>query len=175
MNPPAWELLLIGAGVAVFLIMWRWNRRSSTTATSHSDPLIPPGITIAAQEPLSDRDMYFYNLLCLAVQERYLVLAQVPLWCLVDVQGTEPKGCVRLLGQLAFKRVDFVLVHPGTRAVEAVVQLEQAATDSVKQQRRDRLVDTVLQTAGLKLVKLKVQQPYTVQDLHHLMGVEPME
>lgn len=168
--------VLIGVGVALLLIVLWWKLPSSSSVSSRrSGPLIPPGVTITSQPPLTDTDVYFFNLLCLAVQDQYLVLAQVPLWCLVDVQAAEPKERVRVLSRIALKRVDFVLVHPGTRGVEAVVQLEHPSTGASKQHERDRLVDTVLQMAGLKLVKLKVQKSYTVPDLGKLLGIEAME
>lgn len=159
---------------ALLIVLWRTLTSFSST-THKSGPLIPPSVTITPQQPLTDTDVYFYNLLCLAVQEQYIVLAQVPLWCLVDVRAAEPKERLRVLGHMALKRVDFVLVHPGTRRVEAVVQLEHPATGSVKQQQRDRLVDAVLQMAGLKRVTLQVQKSYSVPDLSKLLGIEEME
>lgn len=169
---PVTEWVVVAVGAAVLLtLLWR-KFFSSLASTRESDPVVPPGVTITAQQPMSDQDMYFFNLLCLAVQEEYLVLAQVPLWCLVDVQAAESSARARVLGQMALKRMDFVLVHPGTRAVEAVVQLDQPSTESARQERRDRVVETVLRMAQLKLVKLNVQHSYTVQELSRLLGVK---
>jgi hypothetical protein len=169
--------VMIGAGVVLLLniILWWKLTPSSSAATRKQGPLVPSGVTITAQPPLTDTDVYFYNLLCLAVQDQYLVLAQVPLWCLVDVQAVDAKARAQVFSRMALKRVDFVLVHPGTRGVEAVVQLVQTTTGSVKQQQGDRLVETVLQMARLKLFKLKVQESYTVPDLAKLLGMEAIE
>ncbi len=168
--------VIIGVTAALLLIVgWWWNRTApSSTPGRKSGPFISPTVTIVAQPPLNDMDVYFFNLLSLAVQDRYLLLAQVPLWCLVDVRAPEPKERKRVLGQIALKRVDFALVHPGTKEVEAVVQLEQPSTDALRQQ-RDRLLDTVLQMAGLKLVKLEVRKTYTVSDLSKALGIETTE
>ncbi|MFO0731689.1 MAG: hypothetical protein U0361_12000 [Nitrospiraceae bacterium] len=50
------------------------------------------------------------------------MFTQIPLWCLLDLKL--PPGTPRndLLRELALTRATFVLVHPGNRLVEKVVQ-----------------------------------------------------
>ena len=50
------------------------------------------GVSLHAQPLLTKDEAAFYNLLKLTVQDYYLVLAQVPVWCLVDVQSKDPKA-----------------------------------------------------------------------------------
>jgi hypothetical protein len=78
------------------------------------------------------------------------------------------------LGKLALKRLDFVLVHPGTRMAVKVVKLDEPLS-SPQRRDRDRLVEQVLQAAGIAFIRLKTQGAYTVPALSNLLGLDPPE
>ena len=79
-----------------------------------------------------------------------------------------------MLGKLALKRANFVLVHPGTRIVVKVVELDEPLS-SPQRRERDRLVEQVLQAAGIAVIRLKTQKSYTVPALSSLLGLDPPE
>ncbi len=135
---------------------------------------IPAGIAIKPQSVLTSTEASFYNVLRLAVQDRYLVLAQVPLWCLIDVEAPSRESFKGFLNKIALKRVDFVLIHPGTLRVAKVVELE-VPTPSPQRQTRDRLVNAVFKAAGIEVVRLKTDQSFTVPALADLLGLELAE
>ena len=135
---------------------------------------IPPGIGIKPQSVLTSTEASFYNVLRLAVQDRYLVLAQVPLWCLIDVEAPSREVFKGFLNKIALKRVDFVLIHPGTLSVAKVVELE-VPTSSPQRQMRDRLVQAVFKAAGIEVVRLKTDHSFTVPALAELLGLELTE
>ncbi|NOS79582.1 MAG: DUF2726 domain-containing protein [Nitrospira sp.] len=122
---------------------------------------------------LTEQEVLLYNLIRLAVQDHYLVFSQVPLWAFVRIEAV---GEVRAQAfrQIALKRVAFVLVHPGTRQVEQAVQVEDIALRR-GQESRQRVIESVLDAAGIKLVTLRVQKSYTVPALASLLGCEPDE
>jgi hypothetical protein len=122
---------------------------------------------------LTEQEVLLYNLIRLAVQDHYLVFSQVPLWAFVRIEAL---GEVRVQAfrQIALKRVAFALVHPGSRQVEQVVQVEDAASRG-SQGDRQRVIESVLDAAGIKLVTLRVQKAYTVPALASLLGCEPDE
>ncbi|MFO0705419.1 MAG: DUF2726 domain-containing protein [Nitrospira sp.] len=162
------ELLFIGVGIsAAFLfLLWKWP--SSHGAAHSTEPVLVPGTTVVPVPLLSEQDVFLYNLIRLAVQDRLLVFSQVPLWALVRIDAAG-EARTKLFRQLAFKRVDFVLMHPGTRQVEQVVLVDDGALRGAQGDRR-RVVESVLDAAGIKLLLLKPQKAYTVPALAALLG-----
>jgi uncharacterized protein DUF2726 len=131
--------------------------------------VLPSDATLTSAPLLSESEVLLYNVIRLAVQDHYLVLAQVPLWSFVSV---EAMGDARrqLLNEMALKRVDFVLVHPGSRQVEQVLQVEDGSPAS-RRAERERVIELVIGAAGIKLVKLRAQKLYRVPDLISLFGL----
>ncbi len=169
-------VLVLGA-VALGLIWYLWLRRA------RRPPTLPVGtilehVSLQTQPLLTPAEAAFYNVLQLAVQEHYLVFARVPISCLITVKAKDP-GDVRLAALLARKlsrtHVDFALVHPGTLDVTQVVELDRSSEGEGEAQTRNGVTDQVLRTAGIKLVRLNRDQPYTAPALATLLGVEPPE
>lgn len=132
-------------------------------------PVLLPGTRINAAPLLTDTDVVLYNLIRLAVQDHYLVLSQVPLWSFVSVEAV---GDARkqVLAQMALKRVDFVLVHPGSRFVEQVIQIEETPTRP-QQTERQRVIEAVLDAAGIRLVTVRAEKAYSAPELVALLGL----
>jgi hypothetical protein len=169
------EAFLIGVGaVVMFGLIWRaWVVRR-TGRVQPAVFTIPSGVSFVAQPLLTEAEAFLYNLIRLAVQDRFLVFAQVPLWSLVEIKSEDRKARSAVLGKLALKRADFVLVHPGTRTVVKVVELDEPLS-SPQRRERDRLVEQVLQAAGIACIRLKTQRSYTVPALLSLLGLDPPE
>lgn len=161
------ELLypLLGIGALVFLGSLAWEtfgRRLVPRAPSGS---LPSGMTFAAKPLLTDQEVQLYNLLRLAVEDRYLLFTQIPLWSVLDLRvssGTPPAETLR---ELAWKRATFVLVHPGSRLVEKVVQVEQPVPEDAQNGAYDSMFDTALRAAGVQLIRLSALHAYTVPGL----------
>jgi hypothetical protein len=69
------------------------------------------------------------------------------------------------LRELALTRATFVLVHPGSRLVEKVVQVERPAPEKDADGMPDSLFDSALRAAGVQLVRLSPVHAYTVPGL----------
>ncbi|MEW6542786.1 MAG: DUF2726 domain-containing protein [Nitrospirota bacterium] len=165
-------LVLGGLGLALLLVL-RLGRRQQTAPTDRAQaiqPPVPEGLILQAQPVLTETEASFYNLLRLAVQDQYLVFAQVPLWCLVDIGGSDRATRTAFLNRIALKRVDFLLLHPGTLTVAKVVELDDQTRTTPQKRERDRLVEGILQKAGLELVRLDARMAYTVPALAELLG-----
>ena len=76
-----------------------------------------------------------------------------------------------LLSQLALKRATFVLLHAGTRRAEKVVELHEDSDAGSRRERNDRLLETVLASAGVQLVRVHAGEAYTVPMLTALLDV----
>jgi hypothetical protein len=169
------ENVFIGFAIAglVFLV-WRLKVSSNTGLARKESFVLPPGVTLRPQPLLTDADLLLYNLIRLAVEDHYLVFQRVPLWSVVSV---EAEGTVRskVLRQIALKQLDFVLVHPGTKAAEQVVLLEEGLPSQPHEVSRRREIESVLKAAGIALTTLKPHTSYTVPQLAQLLGVSEDE
>ena len=165
------ENLFIGLAIAFLaLLVWRL-RVSSPPAPVEKEPFVlPPGVTLRPQPLLTDADLMLYNLIRLAVEDHYFVFARVPLWSVVSVEA-DGKARSQVLRQIALKQLDFVLVHPGTKAAEQVVLLEEGFPSQPHEVIRRQEIQSVLQAAGITLTTLKPHTSYTVPQLAQLFGV----
>jgi uncharacterized protein DUF2726 len=168
-------LLILLVVLILIVLIWRLRAIVRTGQGKNHQASIPAGVSVRGRPLMTKAKAALYNLMRLAVQEQYLVFAQVPVWCLVDVRAQDHRARKEFLNKISFNRVDFVLVHPGTLAVAKVVELDDQFQTSRQRQVRDRLIDAVFNEAGITLVRLKVQQAYTVSALAALLGVEPLE
>lgn len=134
---------------------------------------LPPNTIVTSDTVFTETELSLYNLLQMAVQDRYLILAQIPLWSCVSVETPE-KARSKLLNHLALKQVDFALIHPGTRHVEQVVQIDDASLDPSAVERR-RVIESILDAAGIKLVLVRSKKSYTIPELTALLGLEADE
>lgn len=161
--------------VLLLLAAWLLLRRRPTPAapvTAAAPPVIPPGVALKPQPLLTREEATLYNLLKLAVQDRYLVLAQVPLWCLVEATADTPDRRRAFLNAIAFKRVDFALVHPGTLAVEKVVEVDAPEPPTPQRRARARLLEALCGEIGVELVRLDPATAGTPA-LAARLGVQP--
>lgn len=161
----------IALGMAVLaILLWRRLLVPSRVPLQRKQFVLPADIILRAQPLLTDRALSLYNLMRLAVQDHYLVFAQVPLWAIVDVQG-ERRARSRVLKHIALKRLDFVLVHPGSKIVQQVVQLEEDPLTEADEDDRRETIQSVVQAAGITYRSLAHQTVYTVNQLTSLLGV----
>lgn len=165
------DAILIGVVAAGVLLLVFWERFQSPAKAQTQAPVLPAGVTLAPAPLLTEQEVLFYNLIRLAVQDDYLVFSQVPLWAFVHVDAAG-KARAQIFREIALKPVDFVLVHPGTRQVAQVVQVEDSAPRG-SQADRQRVVKSVLKAAGIKLVLLRSQEAYTIPVLASLLGLDP--
>jgi hypothetical protein len=165
------ENVFIGLVIALLaFLIWRL-RVSSTSGLARKETFVlPPGVTLRPQPLLTDTDLLLYNLIRLAVEDHYLVFARVPLWSVVSVEAEE-KARLHVLRQIALKQLDFVLVHPGTKAAEQVVLIEEGFPPQPHEITRRRKIQSVLQAAGITLTSLNPHTSYTVPQLAQLLGV----
>jgi hypothetical protein len=163
-------------GLLVVLLLWWATILLTKLSTRKVDPhpSIPAGLELTTQPFMTKAEAAFYNVLRLAVQDEYLLFAQVPLWCLVNLDAANPKLRLKFLGQIALKRVDFVLVHPGTLTVAKVIEMEEDPP-STQRQMRNQLVEDTLKAVGIDVLRLTLNRVYTIPDLAAALDIEPIE
>jgi hypothetical protein len=174
LHEPIIPIVVVVSGLVIFLAVWagrRWIRRSSE-ATSTGGYSLPPKISLHSQPLMTKAEAMFYNVLRLAVQDHYFVFPQIPLWCVVDVTSIDARARQAFFTQIALKRLGYVLVHPGTLTAVTVVELEEESPSSHRQA-RNRLVEDIVKTAGIELIRIPAQPSYTVSEIAGLLNLEP--
>ena len=166
----SWFIALIVAVTA--LLVWRMSSGRFPRGRRARPFVLPLGVVLRPQPFLVERQLLLYNLVRLAVEERYLVFAQVPLWSFLAVDA-EGQSRLDVLRYLALKRADLVLVHPGSRIVEQAVLFEDA--ESTDPSSASRELQRILHAAGLRVTTLNVRPNYTVQELERLLGISNPE
>ncbi|CAE6704959.1 DUF2726 domain-containing protein [Nitrospira defluvii] len=161
------ELLypIVGIGALVFLGSLAWETFGRRRAPDASAGSPATGMTFAAKPLLTDREVQLYNLLRLAVEDRYLLFTQIPLWSILDLRAPSGTPPAMTLRELALKRATFVLVHPGSRLVEKVVQVDPPVPHDAPDAADEALFDGALRAAGVQLVRLSPLHTYTVPGL----------
>ncbi|HSQ91079.1 MAG TPA: DUF2726 domain-containing protein [Nitrospiraceae bacterium] len=169
------ENIFIGLAIALLaFLVWRLRVSSTNMSVKKETFVLPPNVTLRPQPLLTDAELLLYNLIRLAVEDHYLVFARVPLWSVISVEA-EGKTRTQVLRQIALKQLDFVLVHPGTKAAEQVVLLEEGFPPQPHELTRRQEVQSILQAAGITLTTLNTRTSYTVPQLAQLLGVEDGE
>jgi len=163
------KILLAGAVIAVSIGLWGYLRRARRRKKQASPFAVPHDAIISSVRLLAHEEVALYSLLQMAVQERYLVFSQVPLWSFIEVEAGE-KMRADILRRIALKRVDFVLVHPGSCLVEQVVQIERESSQPHEAERQ-HVTESVLDAAGIKLTKLQPKESHSLPDLAARLGV----
>lgn len=168
------DLVLIG-GVIVLLGFLAWRSMAGERARgARGLPIIPPGLSFASSVLFNEGELLLYNLIRLAAEDRYLVFADLPLWRIVSIDGADaPRR--QMFKQMALKRIDIALVHPGTRQVEQVVQFDRAMAGDASPSPGDQLIRDVLDLTGIRVTTLKPGQTYTVQQLEQLLSLAEAE
>ncbi len=172
LNGTVWLILAALLGLS---LVWWVRVRHRTGLPRLQGALIPRGVILRPQPLLTKSEATLYNLLQLAVQDHFLVFPQVPLWCLVDVSTPDLKARNALLSKIAFRRVDFALVHPGSLEVAKVVEINHQDQGFIQNRTRKEMVQGVLKAAGIEVLTLQAEETYAVPDLAKILGTATEE
>jgi len=165
---------LVGLGIGVALLVWWFLLSSPSVKVKSGTFVLPPRVTLRPHPLLTETELFLYNLMRMAVQDQYLVFTQVPLWSIVHME-TEGPARSEVLQRIALKRLDFVLVHPGSRLVEQVVQLEDEQPSHLPQGDRQEIIKAVVESAGIRYTTLPPHTSYTIPQLVALLGLAESE
>lgn len=110
------------------------------------------------QSLLSQGEAAFHRVLCDAVSARWLVMCKVRL---ADIVYCSSADWLRGHGgKISQKHLDFVLCDPRTSAIVLAVELDDRTHDAPERRARDRFVDEVLATAGVRLLRVRARSTY---------------
>jgi hypothetical protein len=166
------DAMLVAAAAGLGVLWWviaATKKAAGPPATFN----LPADAAVASDPLLTETELSLYNRLQIAVQDRYLIFVHLPLWSFASIEAMG-KTRSRLLKHMALTRVDFALMHPGSRRVEQVVQIEEESPGIYQEERR-RVIESILAAAGIKLVKVRSKKSYTIPELAALLGLAEEE
>lgn len=94
-------------------------------------------------------------------------MSKVRLADLVSCSATEWRAGYG--GAISQKHVDFVLCDPGTTRFVLAIELDDRTHDSEDRKRRDRFLNEVLATVGIRLLRIRASSYYSPPSLRILI------
>ena len=116
---------------------------------------------------LSKAENSFYKVLCHIVGDDYSVYPKIRLADIVAVKK-KTKNYMSYFGRIKSKHVDFVLCDKFSKP-KIVVELDDKSHNSAKTKESDKFKNELFNKIGLKLVRVKVQSAYSVDEIKTLL------
>ncbi|MFN3681206.1 MAG: hypothetical protein ACK4VP_04080, partial [Nitrospira sp.] len=79
--------LIIGGIVGAIPVIWWLIAKVKRPVAAPQSFILPASVNVVSLPLLTEKESALYNQLQLAVQDRYLVFAGLPLWAFVSVYG----------------------------------------------------------------------------------------
>ena len=115
---------------------------------------------------LSVAERSFYETLMVAVAGRWVVFAKVRLLDLLWLpKGLGSSTRQSLRNRVQSKHADFVLCDPKTLGPVLVIELDDSSHDRRDRRERDVLVDRVLASAGLAILRVRAARGYARREV----------
>lgn len=167
---------IVGGAVAVaFAILairhLRGHYQTGRLRRNLAATIIPDNAALCVKPVLTEAEVRLCHSLERAVDGKYLVWPQLPLWTFVDVRSADAGVVAVLNNRINLKRVDFTLVDPQTRTIHKVIELDDRSHQRPERQHRDTFVEMVLKQAGVPLLRIPVAKAYDTQALRAQLGL----
>ena len=133
---------------------------------------LPENLSVEPRCVLTKSEASLFNLVSLAVQDSYLVLAKLPLRSLLKMTAGEDINERWMVKSIQKFVADFVLIHPGTLVPEKVVLLEDQNTNKVQPDDQQKILESLFHNAQVEIIRLELDRSYTVPQLTQLFGLE---
>lgn len=139
----------------------RWRKSSRATGQRGRLPY-------RSRETLLSRgEAAFFGPLQQALNGQFLIMSKVRLADLVSCSATEWRTGYG--GAISQKHVDFVLCDPTTTRFILAIELDDRTHDSEDRKRRDRFLNEVLATVGIRLLRVRARSYYSLSSLRSLV------
>jgi Protein of unknown function (DUF2726) len=108
----------------------------------------------------------FLGVLKQILDKEYRIIRKVRIADIIRPQeGFSQSAQASALNRITSKHLDFAVCDPRTMQVVGVIELDDSGHDGTSRQRRDKLVDAALSSAGIPLVRIPVQRAYTPAEI----------
>lgn len=117
-----------------------------------------------SKRPLTEAEAHFFTALASAVPPHLHIWAKVRLADIVEPE-VRPDRWRSAFNRISQKHIDFVLVDPVTVQCVLAIELDDRSHALPKRSRRDAVVDQVLATAQIPLLREKCKMSYSARKL----------
>ncbi|GJL54790.1 MAG: hypothetical protein NPIRA02_19220 [Nitrospirales bacterium] len=169
----SFPVILLTILVLIALTLWLiWGRESAqiSARTTHAEPVIE-SLNVSTRPLLPHREASILNIVRLAVQDSYLVLAKLPLTSVLTIEKDDPAKWKAIMKAIQHIRLDLALIHPGTLQLEKVIRITAAESSTTLTQEKDQLATAMLQSAGIATITLDANESYTIPQVLELLGL----
>ena len=169
-------LLVVIVGAAV-LLRWVWRRpvpMGSLEGKSQGSGEAEEAV-VTPRALMSSEEATLFNMVKLAVQDYFIVLAKIPLISLVTLEEKDEEAKKAVLRKIQQVRFDIVLIHPGTLKAHTVLHFQRPAPANRMIEERHRLVNTLLKAAEIERVDLDPGTAYSTDQIIELLGLSEEE
>ncbi|WP_353092867.1 DUF2726 domain-containing protein [Tissierella praeacuta] len=120
---------------------------------------------------LSVAEKNFYDVLLLAIQDtKYYICPKVRLADIITVGKTDKRQSY--FNKIQSKHIDFLLCDKNSLAPLLAIELDDSSHLRNDRIARDIFVDKSLESAGLNLIRFKVQQTYTIAEIKNKLNIK---
>lgn len=114
----------------------------------------------------SKAELSFYGVLKQATEPYAEVFVKVRVAdVLYPTKGTEKGVWQRAFNAIAAKHFDYVLCDPQDLSIVAAVELDDRSHSSKRAQKRDKFLESAVQSANLPLVRVKAAAAYSISEI----------
>ena len=162
---------------AAVLLRWVWRRpvpMGSLEGKSQGSGEAEEAV-VTPRALMSSEEATLFNMVKLAVQDYFIVLAKIPLISLVTLEEKDEEAKKAVLRKIQQVRFDIVLVHPGTMQAQKVLHIRRPSSTNPKVENRQRLVNTLLHAAGIERIDLDLETAYSRDQIIELLGLSDDE
>ena len=169
----AFPIILVAILILIVLILWFiWSRPSSPSSMSDIPVDHLTNALSASTRPLfANTEASLFNMVRLAVQDRYLVLAQLPLSSVFTIEEKDRESRKAIMKAIQHIRIDLALIHPGTLQLEKIIRFTTPDSSSTPTPHKEQIVLAILESAGIPSILLDANASYTVPELLMLLGL----
>lgn len=140
----------------------------STSASATQAPEDLPSLPYKVRDRfLSAAEISFYHVLKLAVDDKATICPKVRLLDVFYVSQPHINKAYR--NKIDRKHVDFLLCEPKTMKPLIAIELDDKSHRRADRVERDKFVDAVFEDAGLKLIRVRAQRTYNINDVSMLL------
>jgi len=173
-HPPFSQMLVVGliilTGVVIVQLV-RPRRTQAVPARGAWDDRILEKVAVQARPLMKGSDVVMFNLLLFAVRDHFLLLAKIPLRSLVQLRVNDDSYKPVLGNAIRNMTVDFVVVHPGTQLSVKAIFVRKPGNEVPASSSQERLIDALLHSAEIEVVRLDQETQYSVEQLTELLGL----
>lgn len=149
----------------------RWasrRRRRRRGYTSYSSKRKDTSLPYTSRVTLlSKGEAAFFEPLQKAINREYLIMSKVRLADLVTCSAGEWRRGHG--GAISQKHLDFVLCDPHTTRFILAIELDDRSHEAPARQRRDRFLNEVLASVGIRLLRVQARSSYSIPWLRSLV------